>query len=64
MVESRLIKIMKGIGALPVKPIPRDITPRRKELNKVLYRIGGLPYHAGEEYLLESINFGVLLGKV
>ena len=65
--NSRLKKIMKNIGALPVKLRLRNQqdsrTARRGEVDKLLFRIGVLPYCSGREYLLESVNLGVLFGR-
>ncbi len=54
---------LKFVGAIPVQPMPRQaqLTEVQREFDKIRYRIGAIAYKPGQEYLLEPVQWNVLL---
>ena len=56
-----LDNVLKSIGAIPVKPMPKETqTPFQREVDKIKYKIGAIPYKPGQEYLFEPIQWNVI----
>ena len=60
--QSTLDRVLKYVGAIPKVQAPNsEPTQFQREVDKLLrYRIGALPYKAGQEYLLEPIQCKII----
>ncbi|MBI2558851.1 hypothetical protein HYW20_06010 [Candidatus Woesearchaeota archaeon] len=53
--------VLKTIGAKPQIQSPKtELTQFQREIDKLRYRIGAIPYRTGQEYLKEPVQWNVI----
>ena len=61
MQSTTLDRIMKSVGAIPQVQAPKsEPTQLQREIDKIRYRIGAIPYKMGREYLKEPIQWNII----
>ena len=61
MQSTTLDRILKSVGATPQVQAPKsEPTQLQREIDKIRYRIGAIPYKPGQEYLLEPLQWDII----